>query len=130
MGMLKAMRLHIGMVKQEIELSIFFPTILLCLLTIMTSVRWAMPFLGSVCGLTYGYLNQGFHRLLAESAPGGEYETVRLLSISAKDMVWSKICLCGIWFSLTTSLHAYSAKTAHPFRKNGAPFRLKLSNAQ
>ena len=26
--------------------------------------------------------------------------------------------------------YAYSGKTAHPFRKNGAPFRLKLSNAQ
>ena len=25
---------------------------------------------------------------------------------------------------------AYSARTAHPFRKNGAPFRLKLSSAQ
>ena len=27
-------------------------------------------------------------------------------------------------------VNAYSAKSAHPFRKNGAPFRLKLSNAQ
>lgn len=27
-------------------------------------------------------------------------------------------------------LSAYSAKPAHPFRRNGAPFRLKLSNAQ
>ena len=26
--------------------------------------------------------------------------------------------------------NAYSARTAHPFRKNGAPFRLKLSSAQ
>ena len=26
--------------------------------------------------------------------------------------------------------NAYSAKSAHPFRKNGAPFRLKLSSAQ
>lgn len=25
---------------------------------------------------------------------------------------------------------AYSARTAHPFRRNGAPFRLKLSKAQ
>ena len=25
---------------------------------------------------------------------------------------------------------AYSAKSAHPFRKNGAPFRLKLSTTQ
>lgn len=27
-------------------------------------------------------------------------------------------------------IDAYSAKSAHPFRRNGAPFRLKLSNAQ
>ena len=26
--------------------------------------------------------------------------------------------------------HAYSARTAHPFRRNGAPFRFKLSKAQ
>ena len=28
------------------------------------------------------------------------------------------------------SLSAYSARTAHPFRRNGAPFRFKLSKAQ
>ena len=27
-------------------------------------------------------------------------------------------------------LHAYSARTAHPFQRNGAPFRFKLSKAQ
>ena len=27
-------------------------------------------------------------------------------------------------------LNAYSARTAHPFRRNGAPFRFKLSKAQ
>ena len=26
--------------------------------------------------------------------------------------------------------YAYSARTAHPFRRNGAPFRFKLSKAQ
>ena len=26
--------------------------------------------------------------------------------------------------------NAYSARTAHPFRRNGAPFRFKLSKAQ
>lgn len=31
---------------------------------------------------------------------------------------------------LNLSKFAYSAKSAHPFRRNGAPFRLKLSNAQ
>lgn len=27
-------------------------------------------------------------------------------------------------------LSAYSARTAHPFQRNGAPFRFKLSKAQ
>ena len=27
-------------------------------------------------------------------------------------------------------LYVYSAKSAHPFRRNGAPFRFKLSKAQ
>ena len=27
-------------------------------------------------------------------------------------------------------IHAYSARTAHPFQRNGAPFRFKLSKAQ
>lgn len=31
---------------------------------------------------------------------------------------------------VTATESAYSAKSAHPFRRNGAPFRLKLSNAQ
>lgn len=29
-----------------------------------------------------------------------------------------------------TITDAYSARTAHPFRRNGAPFRFKLSKAQ
>ncbi len=29
-----------------------------------------------------------------------------------------------------TRLSAYSARTAHPFQRNGAPFRFKLSKAQ
>ena len=29
-----------------------------------------------------------------------------------------------------TQAHAYSARTAHPFQRNGAPFRFKLSKAQ
>lgn len=28
------------------------------------------------------------------------------------------------------SIIAYSARTAHPFQRNGAPFRFKLSKAQ
>ena len=32
------------------------------------------------------------------------------------------------WHSPTD--RAYSARTAHPFQRNGAPFRFKLSKAQ
>lgn len=33
--------------------------------------------------------------------------------------------------TLAEQLHvAYSARTAHPFQRNGAPFRFKLSKAQ
>ena len=31
---------------------------------------------------------------------------------------------------LDAALLAYSARTAHPFQRNGAPFRFKLSKAQ
>ena len=39
------------------------------------------------------------------------------------------------WFSQNNGKYysvkgAYSARTAHPFRRNGAPFRFKLSKAQ
>ena len=33
-------------------------------------------------------------------------------------------------FSLAVTIFAYSARTAHPFQRNGAPFRFKLSKAQ
>ena len=36
------------------------------------------------------------------------------------------ICL----FLLHSTLIAYSARTAHPFQRNGAPFRFRLSKAQ
>ena len=32
--------------------------------------------------------------------------------------------------NMMTPLIAYSARTAHPFQRNGAPFRFKLSKAQ
>ena len=32
--------------------------------------------------------------------------------------------------SVGERLNAYSARTAHPFQRNGAPFRFKLSKAQ
>ena len=32
--------------------------------------------------------------------------------------------------SISNGMDAYSARTAHPFQRNGAPFRFKLSKAQ
>ena len=37
----------------------------------------------------------------------------------------------NLWKEIRTySTNAYSARTAHPFQRNGAPFRFKLSKAQ
>lgn len=33
-------------------------------------------------------------------------------------------------FMMLDGFFAYSARTAHPFQRNGAPFRFKLSKAQ
>ena len=33
-------------------------------------------------------------------------------------------------FNIVVQYNAYSVRTAHPFRRNGAPFRFKLSKAQ
>ena len=33
-------------------------------------------------------------------------------------------------FIIRKDIDAYSAESAHPFRRNGAPFRFKLSSAQ
>lgn len=41
-----------------------------------------------------------------------------------------RICFISCLGILFMLLGAYSGKTAHPFQKNGAPFRLKLSKAQ
>ena len=35
-----------------------------------------------------------------------------------------------MFFEEMCKVIAYSARTAHPFRRNGAPFRFKLSKAQ
>lgn len=35
-----------------------------------------------------------------------------------------------ICFLINYTTNAYSARTAHPFQRNGAPFRFKLSKAQ
>lgn len=42
------------------------------------------------------------------------------------DIIPTNIELSGMEISLV----AYSARTAHPFQRNGAPFRFKLSKAQ
>ena len=34
------------------------------------------------------------------------------------------------FIAINTDQIAYSARTAHPFQRNGAPFRFKLSKAQ
>ena len=52
-------------------------------------------------------------------------------SITANMMTAYYSCGCdSIKLFESTKISAYSAKSAHPFRRNGAPFRLKLSNAQ
>ena len=43
--------------------------------------------------------------------------------------------ICGAYMPISNSSmpeknYAYSARTAHPFQRNGAPFRFKLSKAQ
>lgn len=35
-----------------------------------------------------------------------------------------------MFFEIAFNKIAYSVRTAHPFRRNGAPFRFKLSKAQ
>lgn len=39
------------------------------------------------------------------------------------------ICMLSISVG-SAGMVAYSVRTAHPFRRNGAPFRFKLSKAQ
>ena len=39
-------------------------------------------------------------------------------------------CLKKVVRSVVKDYYAYSARTAHPFQRNGAPFRFKLSKAQ
>lgn len=38
--------------------------------------------------------------------------------------------IAGLQFIKKNIGHAYSARTAHPFQRNGAPFRFRLSKAQ
>jgi len=40
------------------------------------------------------------------------------------------ICIIRVYIWLDILRIAYSARTAHPFQRNGAPFRFKLSKAQ
>lgn len=42
---------------------------------------------------------------------------------------WEKLHQYSV-FLQENRMSAYSARTAHPFQRNGAPFRFKLSKAQ
>ena len=50
---------------------------------------------------------------------------IKILNIPLKCIGISLIC-----FGVYLNYSAYSVRTAHPFRRNGAPFRFKLSKAQ
>ena len=53
--------------------------------------------------------------------------------IALKDLKGRQMDYGRFRFSWTISENeenAYSARTAHPFQRNGAPFRFKLSKAQ
>lgn len=67
-----------------------------------------------------------------DKTPEEEYE--RRLSICKEcEKLLSGMCrMCGCYVEMRAAiaLRAYSARTAHPFQRNGAPFRFKLSKAQ
>ena len=61
------------------------------------------------------------------------YELLAAARESAKsDYIKGDSILCEKRFHPDTHymVDAYSVRTAHPFRRNGAPFRFKLSKAQ
>lgn len=62
---------------------------------------------------------------------GSREETVvkAVASLKEENPDWD---VSGAWPKLTdaAAMAAYSARTAHPFQRNGAPFRFKLSKAQ
>lgn len=62
--------------------------------------------------------------LISSAMDGNEKAIEKLLAFY--DPYISKCCLR----SLYDEYGAYSARTAHPFQRNGAPFRFKLSKAQ
>lgn len=53
-----------------------------------------------------------------------------VLAASLFVLIFSYIPMIQAFILSLQTGNAYSAKSAHPFRRNGAPFRLKLSNAQ
>ena len=57
------------------------------------------------------------------SKKGYDHETIKQKVFTLKSLRY--FCL-----SDEVAKSAYSARTAHPFRRNGAPFRFKLSKAQ
>ena len=47
-----------------------------------------------------------------------------------KQKSFTKITVTEVCKNAEINRGAYSARTAHPFQRNGAPFRFKLSKAQ
>ena len=57
-----------------------------------------------------------------------EYDYQQFISILC---YYKDICNFRVYaYCLMNNHIAYSARTAHPFQRNGAPFRFKLSKAQ
>lgn len=53
------------------------------------------------------------------------------MSIKTKRLIdENQIIMIDTCFAMSEGFAAYSARTAHPFQRNGAPFRFKLSKAQ
>lgn len=59
-----------------------------------------------------------------------QYCNERLFKLSRIKLLPNEIHLWSINWKELEDYIAYSARTAHPFQRNGAPFRFKLSKAQ
>ena len=58
------------------------------------------------------------------------HTTLQLFSCSLRISVKIEKPIKKRFFFSQRATYAYSARTAHPFQRNGAPFRFKLSKAQ
>ena len=65
---------------------------------------------------------------------GGQYKTaigvLYSVAYTLKMSYKTDYKIKGFFEYVVPPLDAYSARTAHPFQRNGAPFRFKLSKAQ